>query len=99
MTWAKECLAVSFDRVTFSRRIWTADHSGSGKMYLNQLATAETQKSAEEVVKLLKDMEAKTGRTKERVTIDLDLMSYDDRKFHLYDWTRDYIRRLTNDLA
>ena len=43
---------------------------------------------------LLKLTEQETRRTKQHVTIDLDLMQYDGERYHLADWERPYIQRL-----
>ncbi len=39
-----------------------------------------------------------SGRTKQQVTIDLDLMLYDDERYHLRDWPHPYIQQLIDDV-
>lgn len=92
--WASERLETLLGDCHMSRRLWTADIKGSGKMYQNRLAYGTTTLSAEELQQTLKQIEASAGRTKERVTIDLDLMQYDTRRYHEKDWQRPYILRL-----
>lgn len=92
--WASERLAFLLDGCRLSRVLWTPDIKGSGRWYLNRLAAATTPLSAEALQQLLKDIEAESGRTKEAVTIDLDLMQYDEQRYHEPDWQRPYITRL-----
>lgn len=92
--WASERLATMLDECQLSRSLWSADIKGSGKMYQNRLAYGTTDLSAEELQQILKQIEAETGRTKEKVTIDLDLMQYDKERYHEKDWQRSYIKKL-----
>jgi 7,8-dihydro-6-hydroxymethylpterin-pyrophosphokinase len=46
----------------------------------------------------LKEIEIESGRTKERITIDLDLMLYDHQRFHEKDWQRPYFTVLFDEL-
>jgi len=67
--------------------------------YFNQLLYATTDLQIEELVNRLKDIEIEMGRTAEAreldmVCIDLDLMLYDEQRFHLRDWERPYIQDL-----
>lgn len=83
----------------FSSEIWTNPvGTKSRKRYLNQLCTGQTTiPSAEKLNKVLKDIEQLLGRTRNEdgiVTIDLDLMRFDDSIHHVFDWDRDYIKRL-----
>ena len=39
-----------------------------------------------------------TQRSREHVTIDLDLMQYDSQRYHLKDWSRPYIQLLLPDI-
>ena len=48
--------------------------------------------------KLLKQTEAETGRIKEIVTIDLDLLQYDGQRYHEKDWERNYVSAIINDI-
>ena len=50
---------------------------------------------------VLKETERRLGRTHNEdgiVAIDLDLLQYDDQKYHLRDWNRDYVKNLLNEL-
>ena len=76
----------------------TPDVKGSGLMYMNQLALGTTTLSAVDLEQALKASETATGRNHQQVTIDLDLMLYDDERFHLRDWPRPYIQQLIDDV-
>ena len=66
---------------------------------MNQLITGKTELSIEELSLQLKEIEAEVHRTKELVTIDLDIMQYDNMRYHLSDWPRPYIQQLLDDIA
>ena len=84
----------------FTPSLWTAPvNSTRPDQYLNMLAYAETHLSLDDLNATLKHIESEMGRTqKERqqgiVRIDLDIMRYDDQRYHLKDWERDYIKKL-----
>jgi 2-amino-4-hydroxy-6-hydroxymethyldihydropteridine diphosphokinase len=73
-------------------------------LYLNQLAEATTSLSPEEINLQLKAIESALGRTpvlRQRgiVPIDLDLLLYDDQRFHERDWQRPYVTRLLHEVT
>ena len=50
---------------------------------------------------VLKETEKRQGRTHNEdgiVTLDLDLLQYDDERFHHRDWERPYVKNLINEL-
>ena len=96
--WASERLSFLLDDCSLSRVLWTADIKGSGKWYMNRLAAGYTELSIEALQKLLKQIEAETGRSKEVVTIDLDLLEYDGQRYHEKDWLRPYVTAIINDI-
>ena len=96
--WASERLACLLEEVRYSRMLWTADVKGSGKWYMNRLVAGTTTLSAEDLEQCLKKTEAETGRSKEKVTIDLDLMQYDSQQYHEKDWQRKYVVDIINDI-
>ena len=97
--WASECLSALLGEIRFSGRLWTPDVKGTGRWYMNRLAAGITTLPATELEQVLKEIETASKRSKERVTIDLDLMQYDDRRYHERDWPRPYIQRLIPDLT
>ena len=92
--WASQRLAALLADVTLSPILWTPDIHGRGLWYMNRLLRAQTSLSPTQLTALLKQIEQETQRTKQHVTIDLDLMQYDDQHFHLDDWQRPYIQNL-----
>ena len=92
--WASQRLAALLADVTLSPILWTPDIHGRGLWYMNRLLRARTMLSPTQLTALLKQIEQETQRTKQHVTIDLDLMQYDDQRFHLDDWQRPYIQNL-----
>lgn len=92
--WASERLAFLLSDCRLSRTLWTSDIKGTGRMYMNRLVWGVTDLSVEQLQETLKRMEAETGRTKQQVTIDLDLMQYDTQRYHERDWQRTYITDL-----
>ena len=96
--WASERLTFLLDDCRLSRMLWTADIKGSGRWYMNRLATGYTELSVDDLQQLLKQTEAETGRTHEMVTIDLDLLLYDEQHYHEKDWQRPYVASIINDI-
>jgi 2-amino-4-hydroxy-6-hydroxymethyldihydropteridine diphosphokinase len=73
-------------------------------LYLNQIATANTDLGFEELCAALKQMEISLGRTSEmkrkgQVCIDLDILLYDDDRYHEKDWQRPYVADLLKELS
>jgi 7,8-dihydro-6-hydroxymethylpterin-pyrophosphokinase len=69
--------------------------------YLNQLCKGTTAFGFNLLNEVLKETEKRQGRTHNEdgiVTLDLDILQYDDEKFHLRDWTRNYVKDLINEL-
>ena len=67
--------------------------------YYNQLLFGTTDLSVEQLIEALKQIEINMGRTQTAreqgiVCIDLDLMLYDEQRYHLRDWERPYIQCL-----
>ena len=96
--WASERLSQLLDNIRLSSRLWTTDVKGSGRWYMNRLAAGNTLLTVQELEQQLKQLERAAGRNQERVTLDLDLMQYDDDRYHLNDWPRPYIQRLLPDM-
>lgn len=68
-------------------------------LYLNQLVYAQTSLTVDALQAALKQLECEMGRTSDNrakgiVRIDLDLLQYDEERYHLRDWDRPYIQQL-----
>jgi len=99
---ARRRLAELLGKAAFTRAIWT-DPVGSSceAQYLNQLCEGVTSLSCETLNGLLKQIETDAGRTRNGdgiVALDLDVLQYDDRREHLRDWGRSYVKDLLSDL-
>lgn len=96
--WASQWLQTMLTDTTCSRLLWTTDIKGSGIVYMNRLIKGTTDLSADSLNALLKAAEQRCGRQGSRVSVDLDLMQYDQQRLHLRDWPRPYIQQLINDI-
>lgn len=98
---ARRALAEVLLSAHYTAEIWTEPEGAKaqGPQYLNQLVSAETLLNADELNLFLKQTELKLGRTDDMrlrglVPVDLDLLQADDRRYHLHDWQRSYVKRL-----
>ena len=99
---AREQLTQLLSEVHFTSAIWTDPiNSIRQEPYLNQLCKATTAFSMNLLNEVLKETEKRLGRTHNEdgiVTIDLDLLQYDEAQYHLRDWSRNYVKNLINEL-
>lgn len=91
------------DDIVFSPTLQTADVKKEGPDFINALAVITTNMSYQEVKALLKKLEEKCGNTKEarkrhEVAMDLDILAFNNRRYHLNDWNRSYIQELIKHL-
>lgn len=97
---AQRRLLQTFKVCRFSDAIWTEPvNAKRPDLYMNQLLWCATSMTLKELEGWLKEQETEMGRTSEEraqgiVRIDLDLLQYDDRRYHLRDWERDYVKKL-----
>ena len=98
--WASQQLEKLLSDCKMSSTLWTEDIKGSGMMYMNRLVFGYTEMSVEELERSLKKLESQCGRTplSHNVPIDLDLMQYDQQRYHNKDWERPYIQNLIPDI-
>ena len=92
--WATQRLSVLLTDVAISSVLWTPDIHRHGQWYMNRLVRGKTTLSPTLLIEQLKQTEQQTGRTKQHVTIDLDLMQYEAERYHLSDWERPYVLQL-----
>ena len=102
MAAAREQLAQLLSEVHFTSAIWTEPVNCSRKEpYLNQLCKGTTVFGEGLLCEVLKETEKRLGRTHNEdgiVTIDLDLLQYDNQSYHLRDWERNYVKNLISEL-
>ncbi len=95
--------ALRTECMLFSRTLWTEDENG-GPLFLNCLCTATTERSLNATLQLLKDLERQCGRRESDrkagiVSIDIDLLAYDNQQLKADDWCRAYVATLLAELA
>ncbi|MBO7129121.1 MAG: 2-amino-4-hydroxy-6-hydroxymethyldihydropteridine diphosphokinase [Prevotella sp.] len=99
---AREQLTQLLAEVHFTSAIWTEPlHTSRKEPYLNQLCRGTTALGEGLLCEVLKEIEKRLGRTRNEdgiVAIDLDLLLYDNRKHHLRDWERIYVKELIGEL-
>lgn len=88
--------------IRFTSEHWTApvNTTCTGK-YLNQLARGTIMLDRLAFEGRLKQIETVLGRRRDAdgiVAIDIDLLLFDDERFHLRDWERDYVKELFKEL-
>lgn len=102
MAAAREQLTQLLLEVHFTPAIWTEPVNCSRKEpYLNQLCKGTTAFGEGLLCEVLKESEKRIGRTRNEdgiVAIDLDLLQYDNQRYHLRDWERNYVKDLINEL-
>jgi 2-amino-4-hydroxy-6-hydroxymethyldihydropteridine diphosphokinase len=99
---AREQLTQLLTEVKFTSAIWTEPINSIRKEpYLNQLCKGTTAFGSGLLGELLKETERRLGRTHNEdgiVSLDLDLLQYDEQQYHLRDWSRDYVKNLIDEL-
>ena len=99
---ARTQLTQLLSEVHFTSAIWTEPVNSIRQVpYLNQLCKATTAFSMNLLSEVLKETEKRLGRTHNEdgiVTIDLDLLQYDEAQYHLKDWSRSYVKDLMKEL-
>lgn len=102
METARTQLVQLLTEVHFTSAIWTEPVGTLRKEpYLNQLCKGTTALGEGLLCEVLKETEKRLGRKRNEdgiVAIDLDLLQYDDRRHHLRDWDRNYVKDLINEL-
>lgn len=99
---ARQLLSGIVHNPKFTQEKWTEPINTSCKnLYLNQLCKGSIEVSSDLLNIVLKETEQRLGRqqnAEKLVTIDLDLLLYDNQKYHLKDWDRSYIKDLLEEL-
>lgn len=97
-------LRQTFGELIVTRQLWTEPVGmESSCKFLNMLVMASTAWSMQQVQDELKRIEVLCGRKPEDkakgiVVVDADLLLYNDKRCHLNDWQRDYVKILMAEL-
>ncbi len=103
---AREALSTLLTDVRFTEPQRSApyglkpDEADPDMYYDNILCEGYTPLTLQAFQKAIKVTEQAFGRVRPStlVPIDIDLMSYDDQRFHLKDWERPYFKQLLQEL-
>lgn len=100
---ARGLLQHLFKGVVFTSCVWTDPINIESDKFLNCLAYAETTHQVKQLEMALKQIERRCGdgkslRRTNTIKMDIDILQFDDVKYHEKDWTRPYIIKLLDEL-
>ena len=107
MTKAKKILKKSFPDIVFTDVMYSAaygqENTLNARDYANMMASCTTRLNISDLNILLKNIETSVGntpalRSKGIVMMDIDLMKYKTTRYHISDWSREYIMKLYSQL-
>ena len=83
--------------------VWTEPIGVDSDMFLNCLLKGYTTLEMQVLAEAVKETEYLCGRTEKEsidgiIRIDIDVLQYDNLRFHSNDWQRNYIKELIKDL-
>lgn len=104
---AQDLLRKTVEDIAFTPSLWTAPVNTVSPQYLNCVAIGWLAMAYDDILRMTKALEREMGRTEEArraglVPIDIDILLYDRKKYHLSDWGRDYVKqllKLTDDMG
>lgn len=98
---AREILDNTFADCRFSRVMLTLPigMDNTNVRFANMLVVFDSTLDTKEIVSKLKQIERQCGdtrlaRSRGEVVMDIDLLRYDDERFHQSDWQRHYVKTL-----
>ena len=100
---AQQLLRNEYASIDFTPSIWTEPVGVVSPPYLNCLATMSIKDSLSCLHDKTKAIERLMHSSREErkdniVRIDIDILSFDHKYYHEDDWSRDYVKRLIQDL-
>ena len=100
---AQQLLRNEYASIDFTPSIWTEPVGVVSPPYLNCLATMSIKDSRSCLHDKTKAIERLMHSSREErkdniVRIDIDILSFDHKHYHEDDWSRDYVKRLIQDL-
>lgn len=100
-----EILDSTFADCRFSRVMQTLPigMENTNVRFANMLVVFKSTFDTEEVVSTLKHIEALCGdtriaRRRGEIVMDIDMLKYDEERFHLSDWQRHYVKALMEEM-
>lgn len=90
------------DDIVFSKEIWTMPVGIVSDKFINCICVSSTSHTYTQMKNAFKHIEKQCGRSKKnnmgnKIPLDIDILMYDEEKFHTDDWSREYIKRLIGD--
>lgn len=102
---ARKILDSTFADCRFSRVMQTLPigMDNSNVRFANMLVVFKSTLDTEEVVSTLKRIEAlcgdtHTARRRGEIVMDIDMLKYDEERFHQSDWQRHYVKTLMEEM-
>ncbi len=101
---AQQSIATMLADVAYSSSVWTEPIGmKTNSMFLNCVGVANTQYAYNQLRHAFKRIERRLGdshgmRTTGCVRIDIDILQYNDTRYHEADWERPYMKELLADL-
>lgn len=100
---AQQLLRNEYASIIFTPSTWTEPVGVVSPPYLNCLATMTIEDSLSCLHDKTKAIERLMHSSQEErkdniVRIDIDILSFDHKHYHEDDWTKDYVKRLIQDL-
>ena len=100
---AQQLLRNEYASIDFTPSIWTEPVGVVSPPYLNCLATMSIKDSLSCLHDKTKAIERLMHSSREErkdniVRIDIDILSFDHKHYHEDDWSRDFVKRLIQDL-
>lgn len=100
---ARRHLKSLFKELHFSTEVWTEPIGIDSEPFLNCMGVGVTRHECTQILRALKQIQRKCGDSKgkrrvRQIVMDIDMMQFDDERFHEEDWQRDYVQRLYKEL-
>ena len=99
----KRMLEQYFPGIVFTRQLWTDPIGMVSPKFLNCLACFSTTHTLYQLQVAIRNIEGRCGnrkafRTRNIISIDVDILLYGDKKLHEADWERPYMKELMESL-
>lgn len=90
------------EETIFTKEIWTDPIGMDSDRFLNCLCFSKTTHTLQQITKAFKKIEKQRLRSRKndllnRITLDIDILQYEDTRYHLQDWKRPYVKKLYAD--
>lgn len=92
----KELLIENTECIDFTSVVKTKPYNMIANLFLNCLAWGTTQLNYAHFLDMTKNIETICGNSKQlrqegKVVMDIDILMFDNKRYHEHDWSREYI--------